>query len=110
MTDELINLAYADSFSIALDDEMQEGDVVALPKFVGTASVYSSSESYFRAGSPSMALMSGTAIAQHDPCDRSSGGGVTLPPTACPRGRKCCGTIANNKCLGQCVPNNAACP
>lgn len=83
---------------------------MALPKFVGAASIYISGASYRTADVRSETVNGSVAIAQHDPCARSGGGGVILPPTPCPRGRKCCGNVVNNKCIGQCVPNDAACP
>jgi len=82
---------------------------MTLPSYVAEASLYAVSGSYHSARSGRIDA-GPRVLAQHDPCDRGGGGGIPLPPGPCPRGRRCCGTVRNGQCIGQCVPINAQCP
>ncbi len=32
------------------------------------------------------------------------------PPKPCPNGQRCCGSVSDGTCIGQCWPNNQPCP
>ena len=97
---------------------------MTLPGYTAAESLYTTSRSYRRAHSGPVSAASATVTAaQQDPCaiaggGGGGGGGSDLPPTACPRGTRCCGSIVRDnrtgssgaRCLGQCVPFNAQCP
>jgi hypothetical protein len=85
---------------------------MTLPGYAAETSLYMPSRPYLMTRNVSEADAHPTLIAQHDPCAMpgGGGGGVPPPPGPCPSGRKCCGSVVNGRCVGQCVPNNARCP